>query len=592
MWSLEKVIQLQALLETLNQNEFELFFSAFTTMCGRRELITKSSLHLLVYEKKHNPINSYENNAYALVTAIISLRKSDDDPIVSSATPYPASFDNLPSVVISKCASYLQSKELNNFFLCNRHSYISCKSIPTTITALLNPSWFSRYCCNYGIWGYAFAFYQNQKKKLDQFRKIKHVAVLEKDILEITLVDRWLWPWNYLDTLAISEINYFNDGSTCWHSCIHDFLADADTNVKHLQLQVNKIRLDRYFECICWNKNIEYLTLMEVELETEPMSIIPTMEELSDGGILAPFSNLSKLRGIAFVETDTYEDHELRYIVANRLSPQLQSLHVHTGNVAFHDERVPVHSWGNSDYSQLQELCTSGINMDQVKDILQSANQLKRLHLSVDPAAVMDRESFDEILDGVLNGPAFETLEMALSQPSLQYLSITTSSIVEYIFLIISILSDEETTGETAKPKRKNFKLRLNTKEFFGNPLDDTLGNLLYSAIPGFQYNKLLESLVKILERFVTNDFMLSIQCRSDSEFGGRLRNELKDEVKPIGENYQTYLSLHMQNYDEPEQEDVFEQMTLVICNRNNTMGGIKFTESWDMSCAHLEDIA
>eukprot|EP01083_Nonionella_stella_P306696 1075120_1 len=82
---------------------------------------------------------------------------------------------------------------------------------------------------------------------------------------------------------------------------------------------------------------------------------------------------------------------------------------------------------------------------------------------------------------------------------------------------------------------------------------------------------------------------------RSDSCFGEKMQNEMKG--KQIEENYQTHLSKKMTKaptYDERDAyiSNTFEQMELAVCNRGNTMGGYKFTETWDMPCTHLDDIA
>eukprot|EP01083_Nonionella_stella_P069339 184792_1 len=75
--SLEKVIQVNVLLDTLSQDEFDEFYSELTTACDKRELITKSLLHLLVHENKHNS-NFYESNANRIVTSIIEKRNTCD----------------------------------------------------------------------------------------------------------------------------------------------------------------------------------------------------------------------------------------------------------------------------------------------------------------------------------------------------------------------------------------------------------------------------------------------------------------------------------------------------------------------------------
>eukprot|EP01083_Nonionella_stella_P093342 261576_1 len=112
--------------------------------------------------------------------------------------------------------------------------------------------------------------------------------------------------------------------------------------------------------------------------------------------------------------------------------------------------------------------------------------------------------------------------------------------------------------------------------------------------LPDLTQNLLL-SLVRMMERLVSSDFMLFIQCRSDSCFGEKMQNEMKG--KQIEENYQTHLSKKMTKaptYDERDAyiSNTFEQMELAVCNRGNTMGGYKFTETWDMPCTHLDDIA
>eukprot|EP01083_Nonionella_stella_P294126 1000103_1 len=298
--------------------------------------------------------------------------------------------------------------------------------------------------------------------------------------------------------------------------------------------------MDKYFECVCSNTNIEYLTLMAMNLDTTILlPAILTMTELSDGEILAPFSSLSKLKGIAFNETDLHQDHELRYIIANHLRQQLQSLHVHTCNAAYHDRGIPIHSWESNDYSQLQELCASGIDIYQVRHILQTATELKRFHVSVDPTCVF-------------YGDALEAFNMALSRESLQYLSIKMTAIIASIFSIIHIILDKE--RET--PKRKCFKLRLSTTDEYNmtgwdvdgvsrrdlmitwrevftvyKEISNWTAGFPAEILPDLTQNLLL-SLVRMMERLVSSDFMLFIQCRYDSPFGEKLRNEMK--VKQI----------------------------------------------------------
>eukprot|EP01083_Nonionella_stella_P081529 224632_1 len=277
---------------------------------------------------------------------------------------------------------------------------------------------------------------------------------------------------------------------------------------------------------------------------------------------------------------DANQDHELRYIIPNHLSKRLQSLHIHTVNTGWHqDIPRPTRSWKEHDYSQLQELCASGIDSHELRDILRTATNLKRLHFAPNPGVLM---SFTE---------SEELIKTALSREAVECLSITSNCLMESIVQVAGILSDKE----REIPKRRCFKLRLTTTD------------KIVACEHQEKFKQIVESrntfavlgvLVHLLEGLVTNDFMLYMQFRLDSMFGERICNELKMWKESEGierfKKYQIHLSTNTKGGYEDESGiyEEFEQITFALCNKNNTMGGYKFTQIWNMPCTHLDEIA
>eukprot|EP01083_Nonionella_stella_P075497 205289_1 len=501
-------------------DEFDLFYSQLTRVCGKRETITKSLFHLLVHENKHNS-NVFQSNANRLILDIIDKRKHKN-------AIHPLSFNNLPAVIASKCASYLQLSEVTRLCLINRHAYTSCKSIPTSVTSLMiNSAWFVKYLCNNGT---STNLQLTQAHNFHQFRGVKHLVFRQSDVGSIALRH---WNLFDLDTLRLEGEAGKRLGNVI-----------ARTNISHLELEYSTFV--GCLESVCCNTNIEYLTLM--------------ISHLDDA--LFPFPKLSKLKGIVFKG-----NHALELSAMNH---QYQSLHVHN---TYHATTMGVDSWKGNDCSQLQELCVSGMDSCHVRDILESAIHLKRLHFSVHPLSDTRAPTNRE----------FDVPKIALSRKSLQYLSITTSSMVQFTLFIADIIMKI--------PKRECFKLRLNIARLHVRQMDD------FAGTAEGRMDSLLLTLIKALEALTTKDFMLLIQCRSNSYFGKRIQKQIK--AKQIGEYYQTYLSVnasYMTCYNGlshmSEAEGVscmFNELTLAVCNRNNTMGGYKCNQMWDVQCRHLD---
>eukprot|EP01083_Nonionella_stella_P090868 253958_1 len=520
--SLHKVIEFNVLLNTLNPEEFDSFFSELTTVCGKRETITKSLFHLLVHENQHNS-NVYESNANRIVKNLIENREPNEDPRPTLTPIYPVLFNNIPAIMVSACASYLQLSEVTSFSLCNRHSYMSCKSIPTSITSMLNLSWLDNYCCNYGK---SPQLQSIQLQKLHQFRRIKHLIFPEHSLHDVPLQH---WNWFCLDTFTLIETQLQPFDDILLH--VRDIITQ--TNVKHLhfdKMQCIGITFFELFEFICVNKNIEYLTLRDLSYldhSYEPADILIELE-ISETNVLKPLSSLSKLKGIALNENDMCQDNEWRLILANHLSKQLQSLHIHPATTAYHkDSSLCVHSWNDHDYSNLQELCVSGINSDQISNIVETATQLKRFHVSLDPRQTMITEENTKLLKTVL------------SREHIEYLSITVPFLHEPIFQLIKILNG------TDIPKRNCFKLRLDTTNRIDIPSESAS---LYGLDPEIVGWKMLKVLHITLESLVTKDFMLWIQFRLDSVFGERIHNGMKIVKQIDNEDCQMYLSTNISN--------------------------------------------
>eukprot|EP01083_Nonionella_stella_P268589 908096_1 len=123
-------------------------------------------------DSERSILNVYQCNANQIVRNIIDKREHKDDPNILCSSKYPVSFNDLPGIMVSTCASYLDLSEVTRLSLCNRHAYISCKSIPTSITSLLNPSWFEKYRFNYGNLQQQESI---QIQKLHQFSRVKHL---------------------------------------------------------------------------------------------------------------------------------------------------------------------------------------------------------------------------------------------------------------------------------------------------------------------------------------------------------------------------------------------------------------------------------
>eukprot|EP01083_Nonionella_stella_P164603 545292_1 len=577
--SLEKVIQFNVLIGTLNEEEFDLFFSEFTTLYGKRETITKSIFHLLVHENKHN-INAYESNANRIITNIIDNRKLDDQSI-DEQDPSTPTFNAIPAIMVSECASYLHLSEVTNFSLCNRHSYISCKSIPTSITSMdmLNASWFNDYCYNYGS-----QYESNQIQKFLQFRKVKYLG-LETNSLQFVPLHQW--HCFHLDTLSLSDIQLspLSDNLTVLQNVIKQI------NATHLYvdtMQPLQLTMQQLFTLVCLNKNIEYLTLRDLHIydynPAASAAVVLTVPEISESNVLVPFSSLSKLKGIALIENDGCQDLEWRFIVGNHLSKQLQSLHVHLTNCGYHKSTLAcVHSWKGHDYSNLQELCLSGINTDQIIDIVQTATQLKRFHFTHHPLYGSN--------DGIVSDQNRELLKTVLLRKNIEYLSITTASLLGSIIQIVFVLTNKD----CKIPTRKCFKLRLKS---MNEPDADIESNqrLLAMKLRWQAEFKPLMALRISLETLVTKDFMFFIQFRLDSTFGERIHNEMEIMRQKEEKNYHMYSStktLSVSYYEDGDKiEDVFEQITFALCNKKNSMGGYKYTELWNMPCTFLDDIA
>eukprot|EP01083_Nonionella_stella_P237118 832126_1 len=142
-------------------------------------------------------------------------------------------------------------------------------------------------------------------------------------------------------------------------------------------------------------------------------------------------------------------------------------------------------------------------------------------------------------------------------------------------------------------PKRKCFKLRLNTTNRNDTrSRDEHLRELCLGEL------RVVWALSTALEMLVTKDFMLFMEFRLDTLFAEKIHNETKI-MKESEDNYRTFYKRNTSSVrcyvDEAEgvyEEEEFEQVTFAVCNKNNNMGGYKFTQTWNMPCTHFDDIA
>ena len=135
---MEQVIWFRTLVDTFSNIEFDIFINKLYNTFDKRSIIISSLFHLLLNEFKQNE-SSYIKNVNKIILDIIHSRNSKLKSItlnpiklesVNNDKIAPISINDIPSALLSECASYLLHNEvLNNFQICNRYLYLYiCKN--------------------------------------------------------------------------------------------------------------------------------------------------------------------------------------------------------------------------------------------------------------------------------------------------------------------------------------------------------------------------------------------------------------------------------------------------------------------------------
>ena len=139
--SMEKLINFRSLCDQLTETEYVFFLEQIIAIPDVKKAINQAIFAL--FKQSPNKIQPFTN----LISHIIQGRKNKKNKTPSKTTR----FGQLPSPLISECASYLKMREYLNLSKCNRRTYVSLYQKPRLTQCILtnncwlmqHPQWYS-----------------------------------------------------------------------------------------------------------------------------------------------------------------------------------------------------------------------------------------------------------------------------------------------------------------------------------------------------------------------------------------------------------------------------------------------------------------
>ena len=116
------------LIDTFDDNEYNQFFKQLLNKFNQRNIVNYFVTNLLKHSIKETDY-TYYNQLNQIISNIISSRKKNQSNTMKSIKQSTTkTITNLPSAMISECASYLPFKEIIKFQTCGKFIYYFLKN--------------------------------------------------------------------------------------------------------------------------------------------------------------------------------------------------------------------------------------------------------------------------------------------------------------------------------------------------------------------------------------------------------------------------------------------------------------------------------
>ena len=145
---MERLVRITLLIDSLNDKEHNAFFKKLLNQFTERRIVNTFVVNLLEKSLKQTD-DSYYKQLNKIISNIISSRNKNQSNKIKSTQTSTKTMIDLPSSMISECASYLPFKEIIKFQSCSKFIYYSCASISTTYTQFPSEDWVKKYFENY-----------------------------------------------------------------------------------------------------------------------------------------------------------------------------------------------------------------------------------------------------------------------------------------------------------------------------------------------------------------------------------------------------------------------------------------------------------
>ena len=466
MSSLHKVINFRQLISKLNDTEFNTLLTKIYSSQNRRDLLTKSLFHLLLYQtKQHN--HSTVDNINKTINNIIDLRDKKSNAFKSSSqnnSQQIIPFNTCPSSLTSLISSFLHLSDVINFKLTNRNIYIAVASTLSSLTSIYRRIWIYRYKNNYG-----YSTYQkdNQMNNLNQFKMVKNIALSEKTMVDIQSSKHYpkclLYLWQNLNQLTVNNIDLKQNESS-------ELVMNTLKTLKFNHLKLCHINM---FECFSFDSLLQLIYNAEkCGMKQLTLQILQTGTRTIQDGEFSKLSANKHLNALCLYQMSSDFNARILPVIGH----QLESLHVISDEA---NETLPTDV---NLYSNIKELCFYNLNPESIKYAVTAAgHKLRRLHVSAS-----DTTDWKSLVGIMVH--AFQ------NNFNLEYLGVEIIDSDDVKTFINSFVECMNKSGQFGN-KRNWFKLRLNLE------FDNVIA----------QY--FVTHLAKILNTFKTNisDFALII---------------------------------------------------------------------------------
>eukprot|EP01084_Bolivina_argentea_P056474 103374_1 len=178
------------------------------------------------------------------------------------------SINEMSQELISKVASYLHIHDLPSFLYVNRYIYISCKSVPTTISSLMvDGNWIAKYFLNFNFERIT-KYFVRRATEMQQFSKVKNIN-LNSFFVPICGTTAALSLYSKNNPM-ISLSNVPPLGALLKQLAIDSKTGGVNNFKNYLKWMcsdINHLQLNEWFipaiDCVVERRNIKHLTLVE-----------------------------------------------------------------------------------------------------------------------------------------------------------------------------------------------------------------------------------------------------------------------------------------------------------------------------------------